>query len=168
MSLENTGKCPPQFVFEILVAHAIRIYLSSDADLDDHVDRLALDFAEMYDTADLADDLFQGVKRALVFLDSVEVDDVDLLLQSFIWYIVNYENLGTKRNKSPLFGGLLKGRPRSDQRVFSSTKAIKDFAYGLRSGRAPMKPSDWSVDQEQEFSPIFSIIYKKDDETEGD
>ncbi|NDB69364.1 MAG: hypothetical protein EB015_15440 [Methylocystaceae bacterium] len=154
-------------MFEIFVAHIIRIYLGSDAELDDHVDRMALDFSEMYDTAGLGDDLFQGVKRGLVFLDSVEVDDVDLLLQSFIWYLVNYENFSTKRNKSPLFGGLLKGRPKSDQRVFLSTKALKDFAYGLRSGRAPMKPSDWSVDQEEEFSPIFSILYKKDDESEG-
>jgi hypothetical protein len=164
MGLENSGKCPPQFVFEILTAHALRSYLSSNDSLDDIVEKLALDFSELYDKADLADDLFQSVKRAMVFLGSVEVDDVDLLLMSFIWYTVNYESFGIKRNKSPLFGGLLKGRAKSEQRVFFSTKAIKDFAYGLRSGRAPIKPSSWEAEQEEEFKPIFSIIYPKDDE----
>ena len=164
MSLENNGKCPPQFVFEILVAHCVRTYLrSEEEDLENTVDQLAIDFSEMYDTAGLADDLFQGVKKALIFLDSVEVDDVDLLMNSFIWYIINYENLSTKRNKAPLFGGLLKGRPISDQRVFSSTKSLKDFAYGLRSGKTPVKPSDWMPEQEVEFSSIFSIIYPKEE-----
>ena len=167
MGLENSGKCPPQFIFEILVAHGVRTYLSSNESLDDVVDHIAVDFSELYDKADLADDLYQGVQRAMVFLGSVKVDDVDLLMLSFIWYTVNYESFALKRNKSPLFGGLLKGRPKSEQRVFFSTKAIKDFAYGLRSGRAPVKPSDWSVDQEEEYKPIFSILYPKDEEAQG-
>lgn len=161
MGLENSGKCPPQFVFEILVAHGVRTFLASEETLEESVEKLALDFSEVYDTSDLADDLFDGVKRAMIFLGSVEVDDVDLFMLSFIWFRVNFENFDAKRNKSPLFGGLLKGRPKTEQRAYFAIKAIKDFAYGLRSGRSPLKPVDWDVGQEEEFKPILSILYPK-------
>lgn len=159
MGLENSGKCPPQFVFEILVAYGVRKFLTSEESLEVIVEKLALDFSELYDKADLADDLYDGVKRALIFLGSVEIDDIDLFIVSFIWYRVNYESLTIKRNKSPLFGGLLKGRPKSDQRVYLCIKAIKDFAYGLLSGLSPLKPSSWDPGQEEEFKSIFTIIY---------
>ena len=110
----NSGKCPPQFVFEMMAAQATREFLEGQESAEDIVARIAASFTELYDTEGLESDMIRSMERILVFIESVEVSDIDLMLLSYIWFQINYEDLVNKRNKKPLFGGLLReGRSRA-------------------------------------------------------
>jgi signal transduction histidine kinase len=73
-------------------------------------------FSTLYDIEDLEADILGGVERFLIFIESVEISDVDLILSSFVWFSANYENLTTLRKKKPMFGNPLKGKPKPTSR----------------------------------------------------
>lgn len=159
---ENSGKCPPQFVFEMIAAQATRIFLSRDEDAESVAEELTVAFKDLYDTDALQDDLVQAIERLLVFIESVDVDDVDLLLSSYVWYTANYEGLSTKRKKKALIGSPLKGRPRETARVYSTAKNFKTYTYAVGAKTAPPRPSDWEPTQEVEFESIFSRLFPEE------
>ncbi len=166
MSTDNSGKCPPQFVFELLVAQAARLFLQEHESAEDIVAHLAVDFGELYDIEYLREDMLQGMERILVFIDSVKISDVDLMLLSFIWFTANYESLTIKRKKKTLFGSPLKGKPREPTRVLETAHAFKTYAYAVGSAKAAVKPEDWEPDDEVEFAPVFELLFPKPDEEE--
>ena len=162
MVSENSGKCPPQFVFEMIAAQATRVFLSRDDDADTIADEFTGSFADLYDTEALQSDLIQAIERLLVFIESVEIDDVDRLLLSYIWYTANYESLTIKRKKKALIGSPLKGRPRETARVYSTGKNFKTFTYAVGSKTAPPRPAEWEPTQEVEFETIFSRLFPEE------
>lgn len=160
---ETSGKCPPQFVFEMMIAQATRLFLLDQKSAEEIVDELAVSFAELYDIDALANDLLKGIERFLVFIDSVKVDDVDLMLLSYIWYTANYENLTTKRKKKPLIGNPLKGKPRMTSRDYNAASAFKTYAYAVGSNNAPVRPSEWTPQDEVEFESVFTLLFPEED-----
>jgi hypothetical protein len=151
---ETSGKCPPQFVFEMMIAQATRLFLLDQKSAEEIVDEMAVSFAELYDIDALANDLLKGIERFLVFIDSVNVDDVDLMLLSYIWYTANYENLTTKRKK----------KPRMTSRDYNATGAFKTYAYAVGSNSAPVRPSEWTPQDEVEFESVFTLLFPEEDE----
>lgn len=166
MSIDHSGKCPPQFVFEMMVAQATRLFLQDENSAEDIVAAMAAEFAGQYDVEQLREDLLQGIERLLIFIDSVSISDVDLMLLSFIWFTANWETLTLKRKKKGLFGSPLKGRPREVTRVLETAHAFKTYAYAVGSGKASVKPEDWKPEDEIEFAPVFDILFPKADEEE--
>lgn len=159
----SSDKCPPQFVFEIMTAQTARAFLAGTETSEETAARMSEVFADLYDTALLADDLIKAIERILVFIESVNVSDVDLLFEAFIYYTANFENPRTKRNKAPLFGGLLKGRPRDPQRAMIASRNFSTYAFGVGQGKAPLKPEDWTPESEKELEPIMSRLFPKAD-----
>lgn len=155
----NSGKCPPQFVFEMMAAQATRTFLEGNDGADDIVAAMAVQFADQYDTEGLAIDLVKAMERILIFIESVEISDIDLMLQSYIWFQANYEDLVTKRNKKPLFGGLLKGRAKQSDRVYLTAKNFKTYAFAIGNGKAALKPEEWGPASETEFEPVMKILF---------
>ncbi len=170
MSSEHKGKHPPQFVFEMIVAEAARAYLEDKAPAEEVAQELAEKFAAQYDIEGLQDDILKGVERFFVFIDSVEISDVDLLLSQFVWYVANYENLTTARKKKGLFNNPLKGRPKDPSRVFNAASSLKSFTYAVSAKKAPIRPVEWTPAEEVDFEPVFSLLYapqpEADDEAE--
>lgn len=167
---ELSGKAPPQFVFEMMVAQATRRFLSGLSSADDVADDMAASFADLYDFDQLATDILKGIERILIFIDSVRIDDPDLLLTNFIWFVANYENVMFKRKKKPLIGSPLKGRPRNPGRVYSAALSFRAFAYVVRSHHAPAKPQDWTPASEEEFRSVFVRLFPeiRDEATKDD
>jgi hypothetical protein len=99
------------------------------------------------------------MERVLVFIESVEVSDIDLMLLSYIWFQINYEDLVNKRNKKPLFGGLLKGRAKQSDRVYLTAKNFKTYAFALGNGKVALKPDDWDMTAEIEFEPVLKLLF---------
>ncbi len=159
----SSDKGPPQFVFDMMVAQTARRFLSGTDAAEEVADAMAASFDEIYDTDQLSVDLIKGVERILVFIESVNVDDVDMLLHAFVYYTANYENLRTKRNKAPLFGGLLKGRPRDPLRAVNAAKNFSTYAFGVAQGKAPPLPEDWTHESEEEMEEIMTILFPKPD-----
>ena len=155
----NSGKCPPQFVFEMMAAQATRRFLEGQESAEDIVAAIVVSFAEDYDTDGLDQDLIKAMERILVFIESVEVSDIDLLLLSYIWHQINYEDLVTKRNKKPLFGGLLKGRARQSDRVYLTAKNFKTYTFAVGNGKTALKPDDWTPHSEPEFEPVLKHLF---------
>jgi len=155
----NSGKCPPQFVFEMMVAQATRRFLEGNDSADDIVTLVASSFADQYDTEGLDLDLIKAMERVLTFIESVEISDIDLMLQSYIWFQINYEDLVNKRNKKPLFGGLLKGRPKLSDRVYLTAKNFKTYAFAIGNGKAALRPEDWEPTAEPEFEPVLKVLF---------
>ena len=170
MSSEHKGKHPPQFVFEMNVAEAARAYLEDKAPAEEVAQELAKKFAAQYDIEGLQEDILKGVVRFFVFIDSVEISDVDLLLSQFVWYVANYENLTTARKKKGLFNNPLKGRPKDSSRVFNAASSLKSFTYAVSAKKAPIRPVEWTPAEEVDFEPVFSLLYapqpEADDEAE--
>jgi hypothetical protein len=164
----NSGKCPPQFVFEILAAQATREFLEGQETAEEIVARIVASFGDVYDVEGLESDLIRSMERLLVFIESVEVSDIDLMLLSYIWFQINYEDLVNKRNKKPLFGGLLKGRAKQSDRVYLTAKNFKTYAFALGNGKVALKPDDWDMTTEVEFEPVlkqlFADAFTKDEE----
>ena len=158
MSFANTGKHPPQFVFDIIVAQTTRAFLHDGGSPADLAKIETEQFASMYDVEDLEKDIASGIERFLAFIDSVEISDVDLLLNSFTWFAANYEDLKTARKKKAIFGSPLKGRPKNPSRVFASASLLKSYTYAVGAGKAPKFPADWTQDSEVEFEAIFSLL----------
>ena len=156
---DNSGKCPPQFVFEMIAAQTARLFITSDKEAEEVAAEFSVAFEEIYDTDALQADLVQAVERLLVFIESVEVDDIDRLLSSYVWFVANYENLTTKRKKKALIGSPLKGRPRESNRVYTTAKNFKTYTYGVGSKTAPHLPVEWEPTQEVEFDSIFSRLF---------
>jgi len=155
----NSGKCPPQFVFEILAAQATREFLEGQETAEEIVARIVASFTDIYDVEGLESDLIRSMERILVFIESVEVSDIDLMLMSYIWFQINYEDLVSKRNKKPLFGGLLKGRAKQSDRVYLTAKNFKTYAFALGNGKVALKPDDWDMTTEVEFEPILKPMF---------
>jgi hypothetical protein len=161
VSSEHKGKHPPQFVFEMIVAEAARAYLQDKAPAEEIAQDLASRFAPHYDIEGLQDDVLKGLERFLVFIDSVEISDVDLLLAQFVWYVANYENLTTARKKKSLFNNPLKGRPKDPSRVFNAASALKSYTYAMGAQKAPMRPQEWKPEDETDFELVFSLLYPR-------
>lgn len=155
----NSGKCPPQFVFEMIVAQATRQFLEGNDSADDIVAKLAAGFADHYDTEGLESDIIKAIERVLTFVESVEISDLDLLLQSYLWFQINFEDLATKRNKKPFLGGLLKGRPKQSDRVYLTAKNFKTYTFAVGNGKAGLKPEEWEPTAEPEFEPVLKVLY---------
>lgn len=155
----NSGKCPPQFVFEMLAAQATREFLEAQETAEEIVARIVASFTDIYDVEGLESDLIRSMERILVFIESVEVSDIDLMLMSYIWFQINYEDLISKRNKKPLFGGLLKGRAKQSDRVYLTAKNFKTYAFALGNGKVALKPDDWDMTTEVEFEPILKPMF---------
>lgn len=167
MSSEHKGKYPPQFVFEMIVAEAARAFLEDRAPAEEIAQGLSDKFAALYDAEGLAEDILKGVERFLVFIDSVEISDVDLLLAQFVWYVANYENLNTARKKKGLFANPLKGRPKDPSRVFNAASSLKSYTYAMGAKKAPMRPQEWKPEDEIDFEQVFTLLYPpKEDEGE--
>jgi hypothetical protein len=164
VSSEHKGKHPPQFVFEMIVAEAARAFLEDRAPAEDIAQGLAEKFATLYDIEGLAEDILKGVERFLVFIDSVEISDVDLLLAQFVWYVANYENLNTARKKKGLFANPLKGRPKDPSRVFNAASSLKSYTYAMGAKKAPMRPMEWKPEDEIDFEQVFSLLYPPKEE----
>ncbi len=152
-------KCPPQFVFDIAAAQVTRLFINDAGTVEDIVAAMAGSLGELYDQDDLSEDLMSAVERIMIFIGSVEISDVDLMLFSFIYYRANYDDLKTKKNKKPLFGGLLKGRPKEASRGYFAAKAFSSFAYAVGSKAAPAKPDAWTPDEEVELESVMKIIF---------
>jgi hypothetical protein len=157
----SSDKCPPQFVFEMITAQTARAFLSGSETSEETAARLAEAFADLYDTTLLADDLIKAIERILVFIESVNISDVDLLFESFIYFTANFENPRAKRNKAPLFGGLLKGRPRDPTRALTAARNFSTYAFAIGQGKAPRKPEDWTPESEKEMEPVMSRLFPK-------
>jgi hypothetical protein len=152
------GNTPPQYVFELTAVQAVRKFLAIDAQAEDIAAIYANALEPLYNTAELAEDIIRYIENTLKFIASVEISDVDLLLESYQYYICNYENLQTKRNKKPLFRSLLKGQDYDKLRVYKASKALLVYVYGMRANTSPLKPETWTPAEEEEFQPIFELI----------
>ena len=162
MASENSGKCPPQFVFEMIAAQSTRLFLTRDEEAEAIAVELTEAFDDIYDTEALQADLVQAIERLLVFIESVEIDDVDRLLLSYVWYAANYESLTVKRKKKALIGTPLKGRPRESNRVYATAKNFKTYTYAVGSKTAPPRPAEWEPTQEVEFETVFSRLFPEE------
>lgn len=151
-------KAPPQFVFEIIATEAIRMFIKADFSLEDVAEMYADRFNDLYDTTKLAEDIMKYVDLILKFLNSVDISDTDLILNSFIYFAVNYEKLNVKRNKKPLFRSLLKGQDADQFRAYKGSKGFTAYVYGMRANASPLKPEDWDPMSEVEFAPIFTRL----------
>ena len=161
MSAPNKDSCPPQFVFEIMVAQAARRFLSEDNSAEDIVADIVGSFSELYSSDALETDMIDGLERLFGFIQSVEISDVDLLLMSYIWFATNYESLRVERKKKFLFGNPLKGKPRLLARVYTMTTNFRTYATSVGQGHAPLRPESWKPEDEEEFESIFSILFPK-------
>jgi len=155
MAANNT---PPQYVFEIVTIEAIKKFISLDVEPAEVAKFFADLMSEQYDTDDLATDILALLEKILIFINSVEITDIDLLLESYVYFACNYEKIGVKRNKKPLFRSILKGQPLDKTRVYKGSKSFVGYTYGMRSTASPLKPETWSVADELEFSQIFDVI----------
>ena len=154
----SSNKCPPQFIFEIAAAQATRLFLKDEGEAEDIIASLVAALQESYDGDDLQQDLMSAVERIMVFMDSVEISDVDLMLTSFIYYRCNYDDLKTKKNKKPLFGNILKGGPKEPARAYTASKSFASYVYAMGNKVAPAKPDDWSTTDEVELDPVLSSL----------
>lgn len=154
----NSGKCPPQFVFEIMVAQMTRVFLEGEQSADEIAAAITASFEDEYDTEGLENDLIKATQRVLAFIESVEISDIDLILLSYIWYQINYEDLVTKRNKKPFLGGLLKGRAKQSDRVYLTAKNFKTYAFAVGNEKVALMPDDWDPATEEEFAPVLSVL----------
>lgn len=155
----STEKCPAQFVFEMMVAQMTRIFLEGEQPAEEIATDIAAAFADNYDTDGLANDLIKATERVLAFIESVEISDIDLILLSYIWFQMNYEDLVNKRNKKPMFGGLLKGRPKQSDRVYLTAKNFKTYAFALGTDKVAIMPEDWDPADETEFEPVMKVLF---------
>lgn len=155
----NSGKCPPQFVFEMMAAQMTRIFLEGDESAEDIAAGIVASFADQYDTEGLENDLIKATERLLAFIESVEISDIDLILLSYIWFQMNYEDLVNKRNKKPMFGGLLKGRPKQSDRVYLTAKNFKTYAFALGTDKVALMPDEWEPSSETEFEPVVKVLF---------
>jgi hypothetical protein len=161
MAANNT---PPQVVFELVAIEAIRKFLTVDIEPEKVAEYYVSLIADQYDTDDLVQDTLALLEKLLKFISSVEISDVDLLLRSYQYFTCNFEKIGVKRNKKPLFRSLLKGNPLDSTRVYKASKSFVAYAYGMRSATSPLKPEEWTYEEEVEFAPIFDAIIPKETE----
>lgn len=166
MAVQNKDNCPPQFVFEIMVAQAARRFLAEDNAAEDIVAEIAKAFDELYSNDALETDMIDGLERLFGFIQSVEITDVDRLLESYIWFCANFESLRVERKKKFLFGNPLKGKPRLLARVYTMITNFRTYATAVGQGHAPLSPDDWTPDAEVEFESIFSLLFPKPEEQE--
>lgn len=159
----SSDNAPPQFVFDMAAAQTARNFLVGNVPAEEVAENMAAAFQDLYGTEHLADDLIKAVERILVFIESVNISDVDLLLHSFIYFTANFENLRAPRNKRPLFGGLLKARPRDPARAQHAAKNFSTYAFGIAQGKAPLKPEEWTPESEDELESIMTILFPKAD-----
>lgn len=97
-----------------------------------------------------------AIERIMTFIGSVNISDIDLALLSFIYFRVNFKDAQTKR---PLFGGLLKPRPKESSRSYFAGKAFMSYTYAVGSNAIPIKPETWSPSEEIELEPIMKILF---------
>ena len=164
MSAQNKDNCPPQFVFEIMVAQAARRFLSEDNSAEDIVAEIVKAFEELYSSDALETDMIDGLERLFGFIQSVEISDLDLMLMSYIWFSANYESLRVERKKKQLFGNPLKGKPRLLARVYTLTTNFRTYATSVGQGHAPLRPESWKPEDEVEFASVFSLLFPKPDD----
>ncbi len=163
MSAQSKDNCPPQFVFEIMVAQAARRFLTEDNSAEDIVAEIVKSFEELYSTDALETDMIDALERLFGFIQSVEISDLDLMLMSYIWFCANYESLRVERKKKQLFGNPLKGKPRLLARVYTLTTNFRTYATSVGQGHAPLRPESWNTEDEVEFSSIFAPLFPKPD-----
>jgi hypothetical protein len=164
VSAQNKDNCPPQFVFEIMVAQAARRFLTEDNSAEDIVAEIVASFEELYSTDALETDMIDALERLFGFIQSVEISDLDLMLMSYIWFCTNYESLRVERKKKFLFGNPLKGKPRLLARVYTLTTNFRTYATSVGQGHAPLRPESWKPEDEVEFESVFALLFPKPDE----
>ena len=164
MAAQSKDNCPPQFVFEIMVAQAARRFLGEDKPAEEIVAEISAAFEELYSNDALETDMIDGLERLFGFIQSVEISDVDLLLLSFIWFCANYESLRVERKKKFLFGNPLKGKPRLLARVYTMITNFRTYATAVGQGHAPLNPESWKPEDEVEFESVFSLLFPKPEE----
>lgn len=75
------GNTPPQYVFELTAVQAARKFLAIDAQAEGIAAIYANALEPLYNTAELAEDIIRYIQNTLKFIASVEISDVDLLLE---------------------------------------------------------------------------------------
>lgn len=163
MSAQSKDNCPPQFVFEMMVAQAARRFLTEDNSAEEIVAEIVKAFDELYSSDALETDMIDGLERLFGFIQSVEISDLDLMLESYIWFCANYESLRVERKKKQLFGNPLKGKPRLLARVYTLTTNFRTYATSVGQGHAPLRPESWKPEDEVEFASIFAPLFPKPD-----
>jgi hypothetical protein len=161
VSAQSKDNCPPQFVFEMMVSQAARRFLVEDKSAEDIVAEIVAAFEDLYSNDALVTDMIDGLERLFGFLQTVEIDDVDLLLVSYIWFVTNYESLRVERKKKQLFGNPLKGKPRLLARVYTMTTNFRTYTLSVAQKHAPFRPESWKTDDEVEFEAVFSRLFPK-------
>ena len=157
-------KSPPQFVFEIIATQAVRYYLVMQLPAEKIVPELSRVFSTLYDDKDLEADLHDALARVTQFFGSIKISNIDLFLLSFMFFVSNFENAREPRNKRPFLGGLLKHKPKELARVYM-VRRMKSYAFALSNGIAPLKPVTWRPEDEEELTPIYSVLFPKVEKT---
>ncbi len=153
------GKCPPQFVFEMMVAQATRLFLFENREAEAATLEISEAFEDFYDNEDLFKDLSDGMERLVVYIGSVELSDVDLFLLSFIWFKANFEAINTPKKKKGLFANPLKGQPKRADRCYQTALAFKGYATAVGNKLAQVRPEEWKPTDEVEFEEVFSRLF---------
>ena len=153
------GKCPPQFVFEMMVAQATRLFLFENREAEAATLEISEAFEDFYDNEDLFKDLSDGMERLVIYIGSVELSDVDLFLLSFIWFKANFEAINTPKKKKGLFANPLKGQPKRADRCYQTALAFKGYATAVGNKLVSIRPEEWKPTDEVEFEEVFSRLF---------
>ena len=136
------GKCP-EWIFDITCSRACIQFLSDSHPLEMSGNHFCELIGRNFEPIDpkLVAEMAEYMARFLSEIDAGE--DAVVILNQFIYYRLNYENMTKTRNLKPLFGNAEDGVSEAKHNL--AVKRFKAYVFGLRSNNSPTPPPGWDV-----------------------
>ena len=149
------GKCP-EWIFDITCSRVCIQFLSESHPLELSSNHFCEQLGRNYQAVDpkFVAEMAEYMVRFLSEIDAGE--DAVIVLNQFIYYRLNYENMTKSRNLKPLFGNAEDGVSEAKHNV--GMKRFKAYVFGLRSNNSPTPPPGWDVVKNTENLPLLKDI----------
>jgi hypothetical protein len=147
----------PDWVFELAAAKTAQIFLTRDIPIEMASQAFANTLNDAYSSVN-AEELASVASEMLFFLNDLNAgEESSNILSGFMFFRLNFENLGKPRKKKGLLSAATDGQKKKEYNAESAQRRFRAYIYGLRNDAAPRAPAGWSLSDELDL-PILANL----------
>ena len=157
---EMSGYCP-QWIYSACIGMVIKDFIEKDIPLDLVSKKYSKELSEKYievnpdEIASIAEDIVRILAEVDAGSESINY------INGFIYFLINFESAGKVRSRKIFLGSIFDGERDLKYENKNITRSFKAYMYSLRSGKAALTPSGWSIEQEEGIDFLRDIAMKE-------
>ena len=154
------GKYCPEWIFNLCVARSAYEFIVSELPIKSYAKKYATGLSEHY--AEIKpEELENEAELILRFLEEINTDESDQLLNNFVYFCLKYVHNGSKRKLKGIFGSELDPVKDKQYQENKTLKSFRAYVFGLRSGVSEKPAPGWNILDEEDLDILRELIEKE-------